>query len=89
MSQFLVKVFAILGLTRFNSVYFSVNSGVIQGSQQIFKIEFQDFPGLFELKTFIFPGLNLFFPGLIQAAKDFLHAYVRNNFVPAITNEQV
>ena len=29
MSQFLVKVFAILGLTRSNSVYFSVNSSVI------------------------------------------------------------
>ena len=29
MSQFLVKVFAILGLTWFNSVYFSVNFSVI------------------------------------------------------------
>ena len=49
-------------------------STFIQGGQQIFKTKFKDFPGLFELKTFIFPGLNLFFPGLIQAAKYFLHA---------------
>ena len=34
----------------------------------MFETEFQDFPGLFELKTPIFPGPNLFFPGLITAA---------------------
>ena len=50
-----------------------------QGGQQIFKTVFQDFPGLFKLKTFIFQGVNLFFLGLDQAAKDFLHAYVRTN----------
>ena len=47
---------------------------LLQGGQQIFKSEFQAFPGLFELKTFIFQDKICFFPGLIQAVKDFLHA---------------
>ena len=41
-----------------------------QGGQQIFKTEFQTF----RAKNLIFPGLNLFFLGLTQATKDFLHA---------------
>ena len=58
----------------------------LQGGQQIFETKFQDFPGLFELKTPIFPGPNFFFPGLMTAVNSFLDVLVKNKFVPSIAN---